>query len=196
LELAAERLCRYFHAGQVIQLVSPGRATFAEVLACAPGRITARAESAAPSAKRVLVRAPVRSALFEASARLTRAANAEQTVILETFANMQCTERRACPRLDEPVPTHVYRYDGDEAFHRIAAVNLGATGLLLGWPDTPDLALGERVRLEIALDGRLLPASGQVVRLDGCRSAIHFLQISGEDQDRIAGYVFRREVAS
>jgi hypothetical protein len=193
--LTGQQLCRYFHAGQVIQLVSPHRAVFAEVLSCAPGRITARPEGIAPVAERVLVRAPVKSALFQASARLSATADTEHPLVLETFANIQCTERRAFPRLNEPVPAHVYR-DGTDAFHRIAAVNLGARGLLLGWPDAPDVALGERIRLDIALEDHRIPALGEVVRLDGCQSAVRFLEISDDDQDHIADFVFRREVTS
>lgn len=194
MKAASERLCRYFHAGQVIQLVSQNRAAFAEVLACAPGHITARAESALPTAARVLVRAPVKSALFTASAHIVPSPHAAETVILETFANIQCTERRDCARLHEPVPTHVHRDDRAGAYHRIAAVNLGAGGLLLGWPERPEVALGERLRLEIVLDDRPVSAVGQVVRLDGCRSAVHFVEISSADQERISAYIFRREV--
>lgn len=194
MEFVEERLCRYFHAGQVIQLVSPGRTLFAEVLNCAPDQVTAKSEGPTPDARRVLVRAPVRRAIFEASAQMTPMIQMPDTFILRTFANMQCTERRAFGRLDEPVPTHVYRDGGPSPYHRIAAINLGASGLLLGWPNTPEVSLGERVRLEVALDDASLPAIGEVVRIDGCRSAIRFLEISTEDQDRITAYVFRQEV--
>lgn len=196
MEFTAERLCRYFHAGQVIQLVSAQGTTFAEVLACAPGRVTVRAEGPAPAAARVLVRAPVKSALFQASARVRGCAQRGDAVVLDTFTNVQCDERRTTDRLAEPVSTRVYHDDGPDGLHRIAAVNLGASGLLLGWPEAPAVVLGERVRLEITLDAGVVSAVGRVIRVDGCHSAVQFLEISEADQNRIAAYVFRREVAA
>ena len=195
MEHNGQRICRYLQPGQAIQLVSPQHATFAEVIACEADRVVARTEGDALPSERVIVRAPVRSALFQASASLSLVPDTEHVLILDTFANMQCTERRSDVRLKEPLSAHVYTSHGTEDFRRIAAVNLGPRGLLLGWPEQPSVSLGERIRVEVLLDEHRVIAEGEVIRLNGCHAAVRFTDISPTDQDRIAAYVFRQEAA-
>jgi hypothetical protein len=193
VELTAQSIHRYLRSGLLIQLVSPRQRVFAEVLSSSPARVTARFEGGFVHPERVLVRAPIKDALFQASARVSPDDTAGNILNLEGFTNMLCTERREFARLDDPVPARVFRDSDGGAYHQIAAVNLGANGLLLGWEDAPDVTLGERIRLRVALDDAFVAAVGEVVRLDGCRTAVRFTNISEQDQDRIASYIFRQE---
>jgi hypothetical protein len=196
VEFTAQSVYRYLRSGLVIQLVSPRQRVFAEVLSSSPERVTARFEGGFVHPERVMVRAPVKDALFQASARVSPDERAANVVNLQAFTNMLCTERRGFARLDEPVPARVFRDSDDGAYHQIAAVNLGANGLLLGWEEAPDVALGERICLRVTLDDAIVAAAGEVVRLDGCRTAVRFTDISDRDQDRIASYIFRQEARS
>lgn len=180
--------------GMILELESPSGSAFARIENAERNALVATLESPFPHAGRAKVRIPLGEALISATVRVTFPdVNTPNAVLLDHFAAVSTMERRSSVRLHEPVRTCVKPDSNESGYRILPALNISARGVLIGWPESPDVVLGEHVEIVVTLDNVTLPLRGEVVRVDGERTAIRFEELPERAHDAIVSYVFRRE---
>jgi len=184
-----------FRQGMLLELESPLGTAIARIEDVAREQIVARLESPLAGSGRARVRTPLDGTLLSATVRVSCPDLADPLlVVIDRFTTIERIERRLAIRLREPVRTSVRLESSEGAYRILPALNISARGVLLGWPAAPDIALGERLEIVLALDDVTLHLSGDVVRVDGEVTAIRFDEIPDPARDASVAYIFRREI--